>query len=67
MRHLRLEIHDDGIGFAQEKISDANFGLRGIRERARLLGGGASIRSAPAAGTQVSVEFPLPAEAEEWS
>jgi signal transduction histidine kinase len=65
--NLRLEITDDGIGFAHEQVGDASFGLRGIRERARLLGGGATITSEPGKGARVTVEFPLPAEAEEWS
>ena len=64
---LRLEICDDGIGFAPETIGEESFGLKGIRERARLLGGSATITSASGQGTSVAIEFVLPPEAEEWS
>jgi signal transduction histidine kinase len=40
-------------------VRDGAFGLRGIRERARLLGGKAAIRSAANRGTRVVVELPL--------
>jgi PAS domain S-box-containing protein len=64
---LRLEIADNGIGFEPQKSTPGSFGLQGIRERARLLGGSAKIDSAPGQGTRVTVEFPLPAGDEEWS
>ena len=42
-----LEVTDQGIGFNPAQDVAANsFGLRGIRERARLLGGHATIDSA---------------------
>ena len=44
---LLLEIEDQGSGFDLSQIGDSHFGLEGIRERARLFGGRASIRSAP--------------------
>ena len=65
--HLRLEITDDGVGFLPEEIGDENFGLQGIRQRARLLGGSTTITSVHGRGTCVAVEFPLPSAAEEWS
>ncbi len=57
-------IRDDGIGFNLRKVKKdpekwASFGVRGIEERARLLGGVASIRSVPGGGTTVSVTMPL--------
>lgn len=55
---LQLEIHDAGVGFDTEKISEDRFGLRGIRERARLFGGTAQITSKPGAGTRIVVEMP---------
>ena len=64
---LRLEIVDDGVGFEPEKIGLVSFGLQGIRQRARLLGGSARIDSAHGQGTRVTVEFPLPTGDEEWS
>ena len=56
---LRLVIEDSGVGFEPQKATGRQFGLRGIRERARLFGGTATITSAPGAGTRISVELPL--------
>jgi signal transduction histidine kinase len=38
------------------------FGLPGIRERARLLGGKCRVRSAPGEGACITVDLPLPPE-----
>jgi PAS domain S-box-containing protein len=61
---LLLEIEDRGSGFKPEEVGDQHCGLEGIRERARLFGGRALIRSAPGKGTLVSVTLPteLPPE-----
>lgn len=56
---IRIEVQDWGIGFDSEEVSENRFGLRGIRERARLLGGEATIRSKSGAGTFVAVNLPL--------
>jgi signal transduction histidine kinase len=56
---LRLEIRDWGIGFSPEKVRDGSYGLEGIRQRVRLLGGKCSVRSGPGAGTRITVELPL--------
>ncbi|MCX7427374.1 MAG: PAS domain S-box protein [Planctomycetia bacterium] len=56
---VRLEVRDWGIGFDPEKVGADHFGLRGIRERARLLGGRAEIESSPGKGTRVSIELPM--------
>ncbi|MBI3839006.1 MAG: PAS domain S-box protein [Planctomycetia bacterium] len=56
---LRLTVEDWGIGFDPRKIKGRQFGLRGIRERARLFGGTAIIHSSPGLGTRISVELPL--------
>lgn len=55
---LRLSIRDDGHGFDLAQVTPRQFGLQGIRERATLLGGQATIDSTPGAGTQVTVELP---------
>lgn len=54
-----LTVEDQGVGFEPEKVSTDHFGLRGIRERARLLGGRAEISSTPGQGTRVFVELPV--------
>jgi len=56
---IQIAIEDWGIGFDPDHVDKKRFGLRGIRERARLLGGQASSESAPGGGTRVAVEFPL--------
>ncbi|MFJ6418478.1 sensor histidine kinase [Paeniglutamicibacter sp. NPDC091659] len=57
-----LDIRDDGIGFDPGSVAPSTLrghGLRGIRERARSLGGAFAVDSAPAEGTTVSVRFTL--------
>ena len=56
---VRLVVRDWGAGFAVDEVDTNRFGLRGIRERARLLGGRAEIESTPGEGTRVCVELPL--------
>jgi two-component system sensor histidine kinase DegS len=56
---LRIDIRDHGVGFKPEDVGESRFGLEGIRERARLLGGHAQIESAPGNGTHVMVELPI--------
>lgn len=58
-RKIRVEVVDWGRGFVPREVSSGHFGLQGIRERAQLLGGRASIRSAPGRGTHIRVELPL--------
>jgi signal transduction histidine kinase len=56
---LCIEVRDEGIGFDPLKVSDERFGLRGIRERVRLLDGHVAIDSAPGRGTRILVDLPL--------
>jgi two-component system, NarL family, sensor histidine kinase UhpB len=60
---IRVSVSDDGVGFF---LMSANrgFGLTGIRERARALGGTCNIDSNPGLGTRVLVDVPLPVDAE---
>jgi len=57
--HLVLEIQDWGSGFDPDEIAQSCFGLKGICERASLLGGQATIESAPGEGTRIRVELPM--------
>lgn len=61
---LRVGVRDWGVGFDPAGIEEHRFGLRGIRERARLLGGKVTLRTAPHQGTYVGVELPLIERAE---
>jgi two-component system, NarL family, sensor kinase len=57
---VRLTVQDDGRGFDTSGESSADrFGLVGMRERARLLGGGFQIESSPGAGTRITADIPL--------
>ena len=56
---VRIEIRDWGIGFDVKAVPKKRFGLEGIRQRARLLGGKCSIRSKPGKGTTITVELPV--------
>jgi signal transduction histidine kinase len=57
---LLLEVTDDGVGIAFEKLSEhSTWGLRGMRERAHYLGGSLHVGNAPAGGTLVSLRLPL--------
>jgi PAS domain S-box-containing protein len=57
--HIRIEIRDWGIGFDAKNVPENRFGLEGIRQRVRLLGGKYSIRSTIGEGTRITVELPL--------
>lgn len=58
--NLLLIIKDDGIGITQkEKNARSSFGLIGMRERARFLGGDIHIESERGQGTQITVKIPL--------
>jgi signal transduction histidine kinase/putative methionine-R-sulfoxide reductase with GAF domain len=54
-----LEIEDWGTGFDPERVDLRRFGLKGMRERAELFGGRATIDSTPGNGTRITVELPL--------
>jgi len=56
---VRLTIADAGVGFRTRAARGRGFGLSGIEDRARAVGGRAAIRSAPGRGTTVSVTVPL--------
>lgn len=56
---VRLEVRDWGIGFDPESVEKGHFGLEGIRQRVRLLGGRLKIESKPGCGTLVQVVVPL--------
>ena len=56
---LRLRVEDDGTGFDPAHVPADRFGLLGMRERARLLGGTLVVESAPDAGTAIDVSIPF--------
>ncbi|AWO77472.1 PAS domain-containing sensor histidine kinase [Serratia marcescens] len=54
-----LTVSDNGKGFDCQQRNDNAFGLIGMRERGRMLGGGVEIDSKPNIGTCVSLTIPL--------
>jgi two-component system sensor histidine kinase DegS len=60
----KLTVADNGAGFVPPRVLDdlakeSRLGIIGMQERARLLGGKLDIRSAPGAGTKVTVTIPF--------
>lgn len=72
-QNVRFEIHhsdtewwlviaDDGCGFnVKAHVMEDHFGLRGMRERAEVIGGRLDVDSAPGSGTSVRFTMPMPA------
>jgi signal transduction histidine kinase len=56
---LRMTIQDWGIGFVRQETDQTQFGLEGIHQRARMLGGHVEILTAPGQGTRIQVELPV--------
>lgn len=59
---VRLNVKDDGRGFdaeAQAGGSNGHFGLVGMRERAREMGGDVRVGSRPGEGCEVEVNVPV--------
>jgi PAS domain S-box-containing protein len=57
---LTVRISDNGAGFWADGPRKPNsYGLLGLRERAALLGGDATIASSPGEGTQIEIRLPL--------
>lgn len=57
-----LEVSDSGVGFAPDSIKSGEgrvaFGLIGMRERCRALGGDFDLHSVPGSGTRIRAVFP---------
>jgi PAS domain S-box-containing protein len=64
-RHFRLRIRDDGRGINPNVVAsggrDGHFGLRGMHERAALVGGKLTVWSAPDSGTEIELIVPASA------
>jgi NarL family two-component system sensor histidine kinase YdfH len=56
---LLVTMQDDGQGFDPDGIPSGHYGLLGIRERMRLLGGNLEIQSRVSGGTRLEMRFPL--------
>jgi len=59
-RHtLALEIRDDGAGLPDDWQRPGHFGIRGMRERARMLGGEVRLENIVGGGVRVDATLPL--------
>jgi two-component system NarL family sensor kinase len=56
---VQLTITDDGRGFDPGQVPVNRYGLVGLNERAKLLGGRLTVQSSPGAGTRLDVVVPL--------
>jgi signal transduction histidine kinase len=55
-----LEVSDNGKGIARDQLAKpGSFGIRGMQERARSLGGNVEIEGIAGVGTRIKVEIPL--------
>jgi signal transduction histidine kinase len=52
-----LRVRDDGSGFDPSEVSGNGLGLKGMAERARLVGGELDLRSTPGGGTTVTLRI----------
>jgi signal transduction histidine kinase len=57
---VRLSVRDDGVGFVplEDGLRDGAVGLDSMRERAELVGGKLTVKSAPGEGTVVTALLP---------
>ena len=57
---LTLEVADNGCGIAPERRADSRaYGLKGLRERARTVGGWLDVSSRAGVGTSIILSIPL--------
>ena len=55
-----LIIQDDGIGISDDKLNSPNrFGIKGIRERVKNLGGSLKINTGKNKGTKIIASIPM--------
>lgn len=60
---LILEISDNGVGFTAEDVPEySRHGLRGMRERAELIGADFQVISKPQEGTTIRINLPIKQE-----
>ncbi len=59
--HVLIQVRDDGMGFSPELVdASLRYGLRGMQERAEMIGADFQITSQPGRGTNVSLRLLAP-------
>lgn len=59
---LTMEISDNGVGITRQEMQKPNaFGIRGLHERAKTIGGWLDVSTISGAGTSVTLSVPLAA------
>ena len=58
-QEIVLSVEDDGKGFETSEAPREHYGLVGISEKARLLGGEMSLETSVGTGTKIAVRIPL--------
>ncbi|PLX28289.1 MAG: hypothetical protein C0600_09980 [Ignavibacteria bacterium] len=57
--NVQLSIEDNGRGFDPAAVGGGGFGLHGIRQRVKMLGGSMLVASEEGAGTRLELEIPV--------
>jgi two-component system, NarL family, sensor histidine kinase UhpB len=55
---VRLEVRDDGLGVGAQTVASGGSGIRGMRERALMIGSRLSIAPLGERGTLVALDVP---------
>ncbi len=55
---IELLVHDDGVGVREHKVEDSSGGIRGMRERALLIGARLEVLPGDRGGTDVRLHVP---------
>ena len=63
--YVHIDVQDWGVGFDPAKVDRHHYGLEGLRERVRLLGGRMTINTEPGCGTRIHAELPTVGQADE--
>jgi PAS domain S-box-containing protein len=58
-QELLLDVHDDGVGFDPLRTDPHSFGILGMRERCREVGGHMAMDSAPGRGAHLICRIPI--------
>jgi signal transduction histidine kinase len=67
-KEFRVQVRDDGCGFDPKMASsqpNGHYGLIGIQERAKRIGGVLILKSRPGTGTELTLSVPRKATASE--